>query len=270
MATEAFNDRKRTRSDHGFSLLEMLVALTILAVVTTLMFSGFFSIVKAWKKEQVRTEKAERTRSICNLIRRQISCCFPAVPKLDPQKPPPPPEADSDSRFRGQKIPFFKGDGLRCAFVSLYSLHVSRLPGLSLVVYALEPSESWQGQALVEYETPYLCQDLPDLERDVNALAGGQEGGVRNVLLDGLSDASFSYLGVDLKEVGVKVDNEIVQEWRDAWSANSLGGLPDAMRIAFRKDEGRGGQPVPREFVIQISSRGDAPPPVKRNVVNAS
>ncbi len=138
------------------------------------------------------------------------------------------------------------------------------------MVYALEPSESGQGQALVEYEMPYVCQDLEDLERDATALDGGQEGAVRNVLLDGLSDASFSYLGVDLKEIGVKADDEIVQEWRDAWNANSLGGLPDAMRISFLKDEGRGGRPVPREFVIQISSKGDVPPPVKRNIVNVS
>lgn len=249
----------------GFSLLEMLVAMTILAIVCTLLFSGFHIITRAWRKEQVRTEEGERIRSVCELIRRQVSCCFPAVPKEDPNAPKPQVTADQpQSRFMGHRIPFFQGSSNRMTFVSLYSLHLSRLPGLCLITYAFESSRKGSGMELVEYETQYTCEDP---EFGPTAVAGGgvrDEDKLRRVLLENLDEASFEYFGADLNDVGVKAEEEIRQEWRSEWNSKRMGTLPDAVRIKYRQTSRIPSLRGEGEFLMQIRSRGNIIYPVQR------
>jgi general secretion pathway protein J len=57
----------------GFTLVELLVALTLMALVSVILFGGLRFGVRAWETGGARMEQAHRIEAVQNLLRRQIS-----------------------------------------------------------------------------------------------------------------------------------------------------------------------------------------------------
>lgn len=56
----------------GFTLIELIVALTVMVMVTTVAFAGFRIGLNAWEKGMKAADKLERRNVVERLIRRQL------------------------------------------------------------------------------------------------------------------------------------------------------------------------------------------------------
>src|SRR5687767_2435141 len=87
--------KMRCRADHGFTLIEVLVSLTIMALITGVAFAGLGIGIDSWERGSRKIEELDRRFSVERLIQRQMALAVP-----------------------GQ----FLGTGNQVEFVSTYSL----------------------------------------------------------------------------------------------------------------------------------------------------
>ncbi len=65
--------KRRTRDRHGFTLLEVLVSLTIMALITGVAFAGFSIGIDSWRRGTKRIEDLDRRFAVERLLQRQIA-----------------------------------------------------------------------------------------------------------------------------------------------------------------------------------------------------
>lgn len=217
---------RRFNSNRGFTLLEVLVAITIFAVITALLFSGFQMISRSWRRGAARIEKGEKLRSVFSLARRQIISIYPVVPK---EEEDPGQEPAEEGRPVVSNLPYFVGTASRMAFISLFSLRLSAIPGLCFVSYSIESSEEGPGLALVEYEKMYTGIN-PMGKEESEPLP---ENIYRYVLFDNLQSISFRFYGLDYSQIGSVPVEELQKQWYDSWDVETMGDLPEAVEIEY-------------------------------------
>ncbi len=212
----------------GFTLLEMLVAMTIFAMLTAILYEGFYSTFKLWNKGEKRIYQVERMKNVFNVIRKQIISIYPVQPVEENVEEKMPQGAVGMPR--SNLPPFFRGNSQTMMFVTMAPIRVNTILGLSLCVYKVEPSQDGGGFSLVEYESQYTGI--------VNTTGGffipQTIKSYRNVLLSNLSNLSFSYYGKDLSQMRVVPKNEIKNQWYDSWNVVERSNFPAAVRITFQ------------------------------------
>mgnify|MGYP000517628363 CR=1 FL=1 len=57
----------------GFTLLEMLIALTLMGLLFTALFSAFYTLSRSWDAADSRISQTEDRRLIAEFLRRQLS-----------------------------------------------------------------------------------------------------------------------------------------------------------------------------------------------------
>ncbi len=132
-------------TSEGFTLIEMLLAVSIFAMVTTIIFSSFRTGLGAWEKGEQDIDFFQKTRSVSELLYREINSAYPY--SITPGV------LDKHKKF----FAFFgKSDSLK--LVSHANLH-RRAGGLSLL-------EIWVDEkaGLMLGEAPALVSNLSDLE----------------------------------------------------------------------------------------------------------
>ncbi len=211
----------------GFTLLEMLVALTIFAMLMAILYEGFYSTFKLWNKGEKRVYQIERMKNVFNLIRKQIISIYPVQPVEENIEENLPQGAVGVPR--SNLPPFFRGDSQNMMFVTMSPIRVNSILGLSLCVYKVEPSEDGRGLSLVEYESQYT---------GVVNTSGGffipqTIKGYKNVLLTNLESLNFEYFGKDLSQMNIMPKNEIRNQWYDSWDVTQRSNFPSAVRINF-------------------------------------
>lgn len=222
------NGVKTGLRNDGYTLVEMIVAITLFGLISLVLFAGFDLTMRSWKQGQKKIEADEQVRSVFELVRRQISSVYPVVPEEEDE-----PESDgttpSQPRAVSQSKPYFIGFTDRTAFISLFSLRVNAIPGLCFVAYAIEPSEEGKGYALVEYEKQYT---------GINPMGSDQaehlpENIYRYVLLDNLDSATFHFYGYDYSAFDPRNQDELQKAWYDSWDVEEKGDLPLAVRLDY-------------------------------------
>jgi prepilin-type N-terminal cleavage/methylation domain-containing protein len=202
---------KRSRpiqSEKGFTLLEMLVALTIIAMIAVGLWSVFRTSLRVWARGTEYIDASQRQRNILDMVRKQLASAYPlaasSVPiSPDPNSPDPLPPILSN--------PIFQGTETSLHFISLNSLSFHGSPGLTLVNY--EVTQGPEGAViLVGREEPFLGQ-IPDYE-SVTDLAGMPS------LFGNLTQCYFEYRSEDEEEL-----------WVREWDAQERGQLPEAVAI---------------------------------------
>lgn len=187
------------RSQAGFTLLEVVLAVTLLAMGMALALASFRGSAQAVTRAEAEGDRNERLRAAQGFLRRQLSSAQPTAFEFDPAT--------------GDGISF-RGDGKRVEFVGTLPGYLSRGGGY---LQTLELVPGPEGKRL-QYGFQLLAADGPiESERKPE------------LLLDGIADASFEYR--TLKGDGTPGD------WQDEWDVRAQ--MPPLVRLKLRFKDGR-------------------------------
>ncbi len=78
--------KERPASSSGFTLLELIIALTILTMVIMIIGNGFRLGMNAWEKGENETLWTQRFRVLSGLLSQQIKSAYPYEMEIDEEK----------------------------------------------------------------------------------------------------------------------------------------------------------------------------------------
>jgi general secretion pathway protein J len=184
----------------GFTLLEVIVTLTILGFIL-LMVSGTFRLgLSAWEKGDAIKEDYQKIRMISQLVSRQMKSLVPYKIKTE--------------KAEGKYLAF-DGKAHSLRFVSALPIKAKRPEGFVYVVYQFKDGGEKKGR-LVLYEQRALNRDFfeDDLKEDSAV-----------TLFGGISQVHFEYYREADKE------KNRTEEWVEEWNAKEEKELPRALRM---------------------------------------
>ncbi len=216
--------KKKDKLNCGFTLLELLISLTIVAVIVVLIFSALRIGVRAWEKGEENVEARQRYRIVLNLMRQQLAAvCLSA------------------SRTGENQSVLFKGDEVFVEFISRKSLMPDSSAGMVYVRYQTESDKASARLSLYE-KNMLLLKNAADME--IPAPDDYYE------LIRDMADFGFEYLKVSVDEKS----GETKMEWQSAWDSEKDKGFPRAVRIRFQSEKSSAAV-----YVI-VPIRGGSPP----------
>jgi len=189
------------RRERGFTLIEIVVAMVLLATTMLLLYSGMSFSLRAWDAGDVNGRRTAERRLGENFLRRELSEMFPMRWK--------------DAT---QLKMAFEGGAAQLKFVSARPAGL-QMGGLSLVAVSVEEDREKHTRDLVMYRA------MPDDEaKDFGPLARGE----RHLLVPGIDQVAFSYFGAE---------NEFTEpKWLDSWDYPSR--IPEMVRVRMRLADG--------------------------------
>jgi prepilin-type N-terminal cleavage/methylation domain-containing protein len=224
-------------SEKGFTLIETMVAVTLVALMAVGMWSVFRTGIVSWSRGTQYIDEGQRERILNDMVRKQMASAFPLAAPVDPA-------------IQNVTYPLFKGTEKSMEFVSLNSLRFQDSPGLTLVQYELSQEGEGSGYKLVEREKPYLGQ----------ASDSGEDTGVFSLvpIFDNISNCYFEYKN--------PAPDEYEEPWVREWDAEQERRLPSAISMTFEVTDAKGqmqGQQIivpiqANEEYVQSSSRGSS------------
>jgi general secretion pathway protein J len=185
----------RMRSgQRGFTLLEMLLVVILLAILLAGAYGGISASVRGMHSGEAAIERVDKLRTVQEFLRHQISRILPF------------PYARSKD---GLKVEVFRGDGKFMRFVAPMPGYLSRG---GAYVQTLELAPGKDGMQLVFTST--LLNGF-----DMDKSKAAEESTV--VLLDHIDDGAFSYRGLNQK--GELMD--WTEGWKDSGTTPLMVGL---------------------------------------------
>jgi len=193
--------------ERGFTLLELLISITILGLIATLILGAFRIGVRAWEKGEKDVEIHQRERVVLDLVRRQLSSvCLRGV------------------RDAGGRILTFEGDGKSMQFVSHVNLVPSNAYGLAFVNYEIRADEDSGGENFTLYEKNVVL-----LNKDTETEGPGEDEFI--CLINGVGSLGFEYYKEPTEE------EEEISPWRETWDMEEEKGFPLAVRVMLETNE---------------------------------
>ena len=195
----------------GFTLLELLLTLTILVLVVGIMGSALQLGVRSWEKGEQHVEEFRRTMIVMDLVAQQFKSFYPYVAHVE------------DEYFIA-----FEGTAERVKFVSPQSLRHYLITGLKWVHYYAEDGES--GKMLMVQESTVTGKDFLENKKEEQK----EEEPIS--LLPGLVSLTFEYFIVKHDKEGKPEEESWVNtwSWKDIDEDNEFTTL-EAIRITFEE-----------------------------------
>jgi len=189
---------QRQIASGGFTLLELMLAITIVSVLVVLVLGAFQVGQRSWAKGDAAVEDNQRLRVTIQRMLRQLGAA-----------------TRTSSSGLNATVPAFEGDERVMRFMSGAALTPGGDRGLVLACYAVR--EEPGGLALDFQERPLvaLAPDEDPFQMDASAVR----------LLDGLSAMRFAYF--------LPGEDGAWGSWRGSWPADGETGLPVAVRITI-------------------------------------
>ncbi len=182
----------RHRNFNGFTLIEVIIAMSLLSLILVLLFSTIFSANKSWHSTERKIEQNDELRLVGNFIQRLVSQNIPLV-WIDPD---------------GQRL-IFEGKPHELLFTSTLPSHRGG-GGVQLIRLKINETED------VRHLDLYYRNTSPD-----NDPFKTNDGDEHVMLIDKITGIVFSYYGSD------KRDETPV--WRDEWQNDEQ--LPSMISI---------------------------------------
>jgi general secretion pathway protein J len=197
------NRKKKIGS--GFTLLELLLAMTIFSVIIVLVLSMLRIGVLAWKKGEGELELLHRQRIVHDLIKHQLSSI---------KKP------GSLKEKNGKKI-IFHGNEDSIAFISNYSISSTNQYKDVLVKYYVEQDDD--GAKLFCLESEYSRFNISELKNFE------KESDEYRLLMGNADKIEFEY---------IKLDSEKnIKQWMSVWNIDKEKSYPTAVRLNIEYSE---------------------------------
>ncbi|MBU6281457.1 prepilin-type N-terminal cleavage/methylation domain-containing protein [bacterium] len=154
------------RTESGFTLLELMISLSLLGVMLTMAYSVFTTALMAVPRGEDMAARSMRFRAATSILSKQVRSAvnYPA-------------HAENDDVF-----PYFWGDPASFSFITASPQHRGG-EGLGWVTYWTDGRSVSMGERLI-FSADSVSGDAPDPTS-------------QTVLLDGLSSARFEYLRLD-------------------------------------------------------------------------
>ena len=183
----------------GFTLLELLVAITLLGMLMAALFGGLRLGARVWETGEARLDASSRVQIVQDFLRQRIAETLPLATVLQDEN--------------GSSEPLFRGavDALR--FATILPEHLGA--GLYLMELAIADAADGRGHNLVLRWRPLdLSGALPE------ATAEPEE----RILLEGIETLDLAYFG--------SLDLSLPPEWWPQWRAQNA--FPGLVRVEVR------------------------------------
>ena len=189
------------RNKNGFTLLEIMIAITILSFIMGIVYASFSAISESDRRISLASESALKARNLFAMMSMEISSIFvPAMPTSD---------GDKEDRLNYGLVCIKEGDVQRVNFTAALSDSGSMSDvALKEVGYYLMPKEGG-GHSLFK---------RIDLTPDDDISSGGGD----YFLMDGVSSLRYEFM---------KSSSEIAGETVEELEANNKASLPKAIRV---------------------------------------
>ena len=188
----------------GFTLLELMISLTIIGLILVLVFGSLRIGARAWEKGEKDVEMRQRERIVLDLVKRQIASTFVRVVK------------DKD------ESPFFlKGDGESVEFISRVPMVPGKRAGLVYVKYVVR-TDGGEGKKSLTFseKNTYIVEKIMEDQAEEEFFE----------LLPGAENIEFEYLK------GPSEDGE-QSVWQQTWDPDSDKGAPLAVKIILQESK---------------------------------
>ena len=202
----------------AFTLLELMVSLTLVGLIAAIIFGSLRIGSRAWERGERDVEAHQKVRIALDLIRRQLaSTCVREI-----QGP-------------GEQPLLLKGDDKSLAFVSHTPLVPGNAFGMVYAVYRVQPGEDHQSERLAFYEKNVVLlekdQDLDDPEEEELF-----------ELISEVQSIGFAYLKDQTEgETG---------EWQQTWDPEEEKDFPRAVKVMLTEDA----ETAPITIIARIES----------------
>jgi general secretion pathway protein J len=190
----------------GFTLVELLIALVLLAIILVLLFSGLRLGSRAWEGVDTVSERVSDLRVARNFIEQMLRQTRPVTLMFD-----------------GAAMPVFAGEPSRLELVAPLSEHVG-IPGLYVLRLALEDAGNGQRLVLTRWllhpEVLEGGDEWPEWEPMIESSGIGDDSGPfdqdlaagaygRTVLLPTVERFELAYFGT--------AEGETEPAWQEEW-----------------------------------------------------
>ena len=212
---------KRADTSAGFTLLELIISLTIIAIIVMMVQNGFKLSVSAWEKGESAVEEQQRYRYTLELMQRQMASVLPL---------------GSSGKKDGSDDEIFKGDDASLEFASRISLISGTQTGIVRVRYRVETMDDKKSVWFME-------NHLIDRLRDSSQEEPEEEDW--HLLLSDIHDFAFDYL------TGLPTEDPLddASFWEPVWGeSDEQKGMPPALRVRFQVDE----ESMPLYLIVPI------------------
>lgn len=202
----------------AFTLLELMISLTIVALILVVIFGSFRVGVRAWEKGEEDIESRQRERIVLNLIRRQLTSAFAGKLRQGDQQPL-----------------FLRGNDKSMEFLSYISIFPGHRVGIVHTKYLVKPQDDGEKERLVFCEKN-LFRQVEGMEKEETDEEDFFE------LISGIHDIGFEYC----KGQG----GEEILEWQRTWDPVIDKGFPRAVRVSLKEDV----ETPPIRMIVRIES----------------
>jgi prepilin-type N-terminal cleavage/methylation domain-containing protein len=186
-------------SEIGFTLIEVVLALSIFALIGMILYGAFSLGNSAVTKSQASFDNNQRLRSLGDLLGSYIRSSYPYR-----------------ASAQDQTI-FYEGEGDSLTFISSFSLSLGGRGMAKIHIYR-EGDSSKDGVLKLEEETPVRFDDEPEQ---------GQRNAV--TLEAGVENFQISYLDPQSED----------EKWEERWDGGERSVLPRAVRLVYRTKDGK-------------------------------
>lgn len=181
----------------GFTLVEFIIAMSLVGIITVVGFSGIWSANRSWNAVEARIDASEELRTVHGFLRRHVS------------------QARTIFMVQEERLAVvFKGDEKELRFVAPAPLQQG-VPGrLYLYSLAFSPTGDRRTQLSLAFADYFPgMEELPEF-------------GERLTLLPRLSEGEMDYFG--------KADVREEADWWKRWERTEA--LPELVRLRFREE----------------------------------
>jgi prepilin-type N-terminal cleavage/methylation domain-containing protein len=192
------SDIRCGRRDRGFTLMELLVSITLMGLVAVAIHSGFRLCLSSWEKGEKALQRQRTLHFVLDLISRQVGSIVPYYSRQQLEGTP-------------VDVLLFHGSAQGVRFVSSFSSEGRAADGLRLVEYFLTDSPTGEGKALLINETALpensalVGQVFTSFSRGADNYIAAEFAGFvskpdSTVLVEDLIDAHFEFPKKDKDE----------------------------------------------------------------------